>query len=146
MSDQASDSVVIDAPPQEIMDVILDLEAYPEWSDDVKKVEILSRDDQGRPLDVAFQVDARVAVVDYTLRYDHDVPSGVQWNLIEGEVLHQLDGSYVLDELDNGSTRVTYALEADIAMPVPGFLKKRATKTILDTGLKGLKRRVESLR
>lgn len=144
MGDQASDSVVINASPDAIMAVILDLEAYPEWSDDIKKVEVLSRDDRQRPLEVAFDVDARVARVEYTLRYDHSVDDGVTWSLVEGEVLDQLDGSYVLAP-QGDTTEVTYALEVDIAMPVPGFLKKRAAKTILDTGLKGLKRRVESL-
>lgn len=144
MGDQASDSVVINASPDAIMAVILDLEAYPEWSDDIKKVEVLSRDDRERPLEVAFDVDARVARVEYTLRYDHAMDNGVTWSLMEGEVLDQLDGSYVLAP-QGDTTEVTYALEVDIAMPVPGFLKKRAAKTILDTGLKGLKRRVESL-
>lgn len=144
MGDQASDSVVINASPDAIMAVILDLEAYPEWSDDIKKVEVLSRDDRERPLEVAFDVDARVARVEYTLRYDHAMDNGVTWSLVEGEVLDQLDGSYVLAP-QGDTTEVTYALEVDIAMPVPGFLKKRAAKTILDTGLKGLKRRVESL-
>lgn len=144
MGDQASDSVVINASPDAVMAVILDLEAYPEWSDDIKKVEVLSRDDRERPLEVAFDVDARVARVQYTLRYDHAMDNGVTWSLVEGEVLDQLDGSYVLAP-QGDTTEVTYALEVDIAMPVPGFLKKRAAKTILDTGLKGLKRRVESL-
>lgn len=144
MGDQASDSVVINATPDEIMAVILDLEAYPEWSDDIKQVEVLSRDEQDRPLEVAFDVDARVARVEYTLRYDHATDNAVTWSLMEGEVLDQLDGSYVLAP-QGATTEVTYALEVDIAMPVPGFLRKRAAKTILDTGLKGLKRRVESL-
>lgn len=144
MSDKASDSIVMDASPDEIMVVILDLEAYPEWSNDIKSVEVLSRDDQGRPLEAHFEADARVAQIDYTLRYDHDDPNGVSWTLTEGEVMRQLDGRYVL-EAQGASTRVLYELEADIAIPVPGFLKKRATRTILDTGLKGLKKRVESL-
>lgn len=144
MSDKASDSVVINATPDQIMAVILDLEAYPAWSDDIKDVEVLSSDDEGRPVEAHFDVDARVAQIDYTLRYDHSPDNGVTWTLSEGDVLRQLDGEYIL-EPEGDATRVTYNLEADIAMPVPGFLKKRATRTILETGLKGLKRRVESL-
>lgn len=145
MSDQTSDSVVINATPEEIMVVILDLEAYPEWSDDIKAVEVLSRDDRDRPLEAHFDVDARVARVDYTLRYDHTPTDGVSWSLVEGDVLNQLDGRYLLEARDDHTTKVTYTLEADIAMPVPGFLKKRATRTILSTGLEGLAARVEAL-
>lgn len=144
MSNKASDSVVINASPDEIMAVILDLEAYPAWSDDVKHVEVLSTDDEGRPLEAHFDVDARVAEIDYTLRYDHSPSNGVTWSLSEGDVMRQLDGAYIL-EPQGDATLVTYTIEADISMPVPGFLKKRATRTILETGLSGLKRRVESL-
>ncbi|MBY5161641.1 SRPBCC family protein [Salsipaludibacter albus] len=143
MGQKVSDTVVIDATPDEVLAVILDLEAYPEWSDDVNSVDVVSTDGQGRPRDARFDVDARVAQVDYVLRYDYDGPADVQWSLLEGEVLRQLDGSYTLVDRD-GSTHVTYALEVDISMPVPGFIKKRAARTILDTGLKGLKARVES--
>lgn len=143
MGQKVSDSVVIEASADDVLTTILDLEAYPEWSSDVKSVEVLDRDDQGRPRDAKFDVDARVAQVDYVLRYDYDGDADVQWSLLSGEVLSQLDGRYVLVDQD-GSTHVTYALEVDITMPVPGFLKKRAARTILDTGLRGLKSRVES--
>ena len=36
-------------------------------------------------------------------------------------------------------------LEVDVDLPLPGFLKKRAAKTILEQGLTGLKRRAEEL-
>jgi ribosome-associated toxin RatA of RatAB toxin-antitoxin module len=144
MADQVSDSVVINATADQVMAVILDLEAYPSWSDDIKAVEVLSVDEHGRPIEAHFDVDARVAQVDYTLRYDHSRADGVSWTLSQGEVLRQLDGEYDLSEGPDG-TVVVYTLAADIAIPVPGFLKKRATRTILDTGLRGLKRRVEAL-
>lgn len=144
MSEKASDTIVVHATPEQIMGVILDLEAYPEWSPEIKHVEVLSRDDEGRPVEAHFDADVRVAQIDYTLRYDHDTPDAVSWTLSQGEVLKQMDGAYVL-KAQGDATLVDYTLVADIAIPVPGFLKKRATKTILDTGLNGLKKRVESL-
>lgn len=142
MGQKVSDSVHIDASHDQVLAVILDLEAYPEWSDDVKAVEVLETDDQGRPHLARFDVDARVAQVDYVLEYDYDDTPDVAWSLYSSEMLTQLDGEYHLEE-QSGGTRVTYSLDVDIAMPVPGFLKKRAAKTILDTGLSGLKARVE---
>ena len=41
--------VVIEATPDELMDVLNDLESLPKWSSAHQKVEILERDDQGRP-------------------------------------------------------------------------------------------------
>ena len=44
-----SRETVIDATPDEIMDVLFDLESLTEWSSAHQKVEILERDEQGRP-------------------------------------------------------------------------------------------------
>lgn len=143
MGQRASDQVTVKAPPGVVMGVITDLEAYPDWAEGMKKVTVTERDDEGRPSVAAFEVDAKVAEVDYDLAYTYG-DNRVDWTLTRGEVLTQLDGSYVLEERGD-TTHVTYTLEADIAIPLPGFMKKRAAKQILDTGLKGLRERAESV-
>jgi hypothetical protein len=35
MADRTESSIVIDAPPGEVLDVIADFEAYPEWAGEV---------------------------------------------------------------------------------------------------------------
>jgi ribosome-associated toxin RatA of RatAB toxin-antitoxin module len=134
--------VTIAASADDILAVITDLEAYPQWAEGMKDVTVIARDDDGRPTRARFEVDARVAVVHYVLDYTYG-NGRLDWVLTEGDMLNQLDGSYVLDERD-GATDVLYTIEADINIPVPGFLKKRAARTILETGLRGLKHRVEA--
>lgn len=143
MARAESQSIRIDAAPEDIYAVIIDMESYPEWADGVKKVEVLDTDEQGRPLRVRFEVDARVMDVSYVLAYQHDEPNRLSWELVEGEQIETLDGTYDLRG-DGSSTEVTYSLEVDVDLPLPGFMKKRAARVIMDTGLKGLKRRVES--
>jgi hypothetical protein len=53
-----------------------------------------------------------------------------------------MDGSYVLKP-NGAATTVTYTLSVDIAMPMISMFKRRAEKTIIDSALKGLKRRAE---
>lgn len=141
MGQRVSDQVTVNATPDEVMAIIVDLESYPEWADGVKNVEVHERDDEGRPLDATFEVDAQVQRVTYRLRYTHE-PSRLSWTLTESNVLTQLDGIYDLTE-QGSQTHVAYTIEVDISIPMPGFIKKRAAKVILNTGLKGLKRRVE---
>jgi len=43
-----------------------------------------------------------------------------------------------------GTTTVTYSLAVDLNIPMIGMLRRKAEKVIIDTALKGLKRRVES--
>lgn len=141
MGQRVTDTISIDADAETVFGVITDLEAYPEWAEGMLEAEVLSRDDQGRPAKARFKIDARVAEIEYVLGYRYD-GHDVSWSLVEGETVSQLDGSYELEERD-GTTSVRYTLEADVDMPVPGFLKKRATRTILDQGLRGLKQRAE---
>ena len=42
-------------------------------------------------------------------------------------------------------TDVTYRLMVDLKIPILGMLRRKAEKVIIDTALKGLKKRVESL-
>ncbi|MEX0836434.1 MAG: SRPBCC family protein [Nitriliruptor sp.] len=142
MGQRVSETTTIAAPAATILEVITDLESYPEWAEGMLETEVLSRDDQGRPAEARFRVDAKVAEIAYTLRYSYDADS-VSWTLLEGETISQLDGRYELRPTD-ATTEVRYDLEADVDMPLPGFLKKRAAKQILEQGLEGLKRRAEA--
>jgi ribosome-associated toxin RatA of RatAB toxin-antitoxin module len=140
VGERTSDSMLIQAPADRVLDVILDLERYPEWADGVRHVTVTERDEQGRPILARYVVDARVVEIEYTLRYDHSGPH-LTWSLEQSDVVRQLDGEYRLEPVDGG-TQVTYFLEVDITIPVPGFLKKRAARVILETSLKGLRNQV----
>ena len=72
MPDQASERTTIDAPPEQVLDVALDIEKYPEWARDVKEAVVAERDDQGRPLRVAFRAAAMGHSARYVLRYEYD--------------------------------------------------------------------------
>lgn len=142
MGERVSDDVVVEASIDTVWNTITDLAAYPDWAEGVLEAEVLTTDDNGYPETARFRVDARVAEVTYVLRYHYD-DYDVSWDLVEGETISQLDGAYVLSETDTG-THVRYTLEADVDLPLPGFLKKRAAKQILDQGLRGLKSRSEA--
>ncbi len=141
MGERVADETTIDAPIDAVWNVIADVEAYPEWTDGVQETTVLSTTEEGYPLQAHFRVDAKVSEVSYTIEYvyeDYDV----RWHLVEGEMLSQLDGAYELRE-DGDGTHVRYSLEVDIDLPVPGFMKKRAARTILEQGLEGLRVRAE---
>lgn len=142
MGERVEDRITVQAPADDVWNVITDLEAYPEWADGMQATEVLTTDEQGWPLTARFRVDAKVAEVTYVLRYRYE-GDDVHWVLEEGEMLSQLDGSYVLTRVDDATTEVRYRLEVDLDLPLPGFLKKRAAKQIMETGLRTLKERAE---
>lgn len=146
MADQTKSSIVINASPAAIMAVIADLPAYPEWSDGINEVTVISVfEDDNRPADARFNL-ASGAIKDvYELEYDWDDDRKVSWTLTKGDMLTAMDGAYVLTDNGDGSTTVDYQLAVDIKIPMIGMIKRKAEKVIVDTALKGLKKRVESL-
>ncbi len=145
MSDKTESSIVVNAAPGAVMAVIADLAAYPQWSDGITAVEVLSvYEDDGRPADARFTLDSGMIKDTYELEYDWSGDASVRWHLTKGEMLKALNGVYTLTPQGDGSTMVHYELEVDVKIPVIGMLKRKAEKVIVDTALKGLKKRVES--
>jgi ribosome-associated toxin RatA of RatAB toxin-antitoxin module len=145
MARTASD-IVIDAPADKIMAVIADFAAYPDWATGVKTADIVATDDAGRAEQVHFVLDAAPIRDEYDLGYIWDGDRAVSWSLAErGTMLKSMDGTYVLEPLDESETRVTYQLAVDVSIPLLGMLKRKAEKVIIDTALKGLKKQVETL-
>lgn len=144
MADRTQRSILIQAPAEQVMAVIADLESYPQWVAAAKSVEVLDRGADGRARTARFVLDAGVVkdtyVLSYTWRSDD---LSVSWRLVEGELQKTQDGSYVLREKSGGVTEVIYELTVDLNIPMIGMFKRKAEKVITDTALKELKKRVE---
>ena len=142
MADQASSSITVNADKSAVMAVIADFEAYPEWASMIKTVTVDETGPDGRGTQVSYVLDAGVLKDEYTLAYDWSGDDRVDWHLVRGKALKSQVGSYILDERD-GKTEVTYNLSVDLSIPMLGMFKRKAEKVIIDTALKGLKKRVE---
>lgn len=146
MAEQTESSIVISASPAAIMDVIADLPAYPQWSDGIKEVVVLSvYEEDNRPADARFNLNSGAIKDIYELEYDWEENRQVSWILTKGDMLTAMTGSYQLGDNGDGTTTVHYRLSVDIKIPMIGMIKRKAEKVIVDTALKGLKKRVESL-
>src|SRR6478672_12525708 len=118
-----SRDIVIEATPDEIMDILVDLESLTEWSSAHQKVEVLERDDEGRP-SKSRQVVKVVGVsdeqvLDYTVHDD-----GVSWTLVSSKQQRAQNGHYKLTP-DGDATKVHFELTIDPLVPLPGFLIRR---------------------
>lgn len=136
-------SIDIDATASELMDIVSDLESYPEWLPDVKGVEVLGTDSTGRPTASTMTVDVTIKEVTYTLDYEYDGVERMSWTSRPGGDVKLIEGSYEFSINDDGSTTVSYDLAIDPGFPIPGFLLKRAAKHITAAALEGLKARAE---
>lgn len=148
MADRTESSIVVDAAPGDVLDVIADFDAYPEWTGAVRQAEVLEEDEDGWARTVRFVLDAGALRDTYTLAYTWDFAEDgtgtVAWTLVEAGILKAMDGSYRLRAATGrDATEVTYTLSVEVKMPMLGMLRRKAEKTIIDTALKELKKRAE---
>jgi ribosome-associated toxin RatA of RatAB toxin-antitoxin module len=142
MADESTQSITINAAPAEVMAVIADFGAYPQWAASVKSCEVTVPGPDGRAKQVAFKIDAGGIRDEYELAYDWQDDRQVRWTLVKGQMQKAQRGSYTLEPAEAG-TDVTYSLTVDLAIPMLGMLKRKAERMIMDTALKELKKRVE---
>jgi hypothetical protein len=138
VTDRATETTTIAAAPDAVLGILLDFPRYPEWAKDLKSVEVVSSDDEGRATEVRFRAAGFGRSTSYTLRYDHSEPHVLAWVLSEGDIMRKLDGRYVLNAIDGG-TEVVYELEVELLIPLPGFIKNRSQGKIMHTALGELK-------
>jgi carbon monoxide dehydrogenase subunit G len=145
MSEQTEGQIVIEASVAEVMDVLTDFEAYPEWAD-VKSASVLERGEGGIGTRVAFEVDVPVlGRASYVLAYRYaPADGGMSWISTEARgAVSDITGEYLLTEIDEDETKVIYRLSVEIGVLLPGFVRTQGEKRVIENALEGLKRRVE---
>ena len=145
MAEQATERMVVSATPERCFEISSDIGSYPQWAADIKEVTIDERDEQSRPTLVTFRAAAFGRSTTYTLAYDYsEAPEVLAWVQTQGDITSKSDGRYVFAPNGSGGTDVTYHLEVEMKVPLPGFIKMRAQSRIMSIALRELKARVES--
>ncbi|MGV0745327.1 SRPBCC family protein [Mycolicibacterium sp. XJ870] len=140
MATSDSREVVIEATPQEIIDVIADVEATPSWSPQYQRAEILDTYDDGRPRQVKMTVKAAGLTDEQVIEYTWS-DNKVSWTLVSAGQLKAQDASYTLTP-DGDKTKVKFDLTIDLSVPLPGFILKRTMKGGMETATDGLRKQV----
>jgi hypothetical protein len=136
--------IEIEATAADIMAVIADFDRYPEWTDAIKRAEVVEAGDDGRARRVDFELDALGFTERYQNVYEWTGDDRVEWKLAKGRLMRAQHGSYTLEEDPDGfGTLVTYELSVDLNLPLPGAVRRKAEQMIMDAALHELKRRVE---
>ena len=97
-------------------------------------------EDDERPAEARFVIDAGAFKDDYILEYDWTGDEHVSWVLSSPGSAAQVPGRRVRPRRRRPEgTEVTYRLAVDVKIPMIGMIKRKAEKVIVDTALKGLK-------
>jgi ribosome-associated toxin RatA of RatAB toxin-antitoxin module len=143
VTQRATESITVNASPETIYTVVTDFEHYADWVSDLKRIEVVSRDEEGRAVEVEFRAAAFGRSTTYTLHYDYaKAPAELSWRQVRGDLTETLNGRYKF-EPDDEDTKVTYDLEVELLVPIPTFIKSRAAYRIQTQALRELKAQAE---
>ena len=125
-------SVTVNAPVDEVLAFLRDIDNQKNWFPGCLASAVLERDDEGLPARARLVNDVKVAKDDFELDYTHS-DSGFSWTLVAPTKVQKMqEGSWALAD-NGGKTEATMSLTVDTSLPLPGFVQK---KTVKDT-LKG---------
>jgi hypothetical protein len=142
-TDHARETVEIKAPFSEVLDTLRDIESQAEWIPEILEAELLEvYEDDDLPATARFKASATVGTDRYTLSYEH-TDDGLSWTMVEGHMQTGQEGRYQLRELGRDLTSVTYDLTIHHNLPLPGFIRSKVIKGLVDSTLQGLKAHLE---
>ena len=137
----ATRAVVINTPVEKVFAVIKDYERYPEFLPEVKSTRLSNR--RGDEVDVLYEVDV-LKRIRYTLRLKEEPPNRISWTFVEGEVMRDNRGHWLLEDLGGGKTRATYNIEMKLGPLVPKSIVNVLVDSSLPKMLEAFKKRAES--
>jgi uncharacterized protein YndB with AHSA1/START domain len=136
---QASREIVIDAPPEVIMEALSDVSMLSAWSPVHKRMEILDRYPDGRPHHVKAIVKI-LGIVDKEILEYHWGPNWVIWDAKETFQQHGQHIEYIVQPEGVDKSRVRFDITVEPSGPIPAFIVKRASKVVLDAATEGLRK------
>jgi carbon monoxide dehydrogenase subunit G len=147
MAVSGSSTAEINAALEQVWDTVQDVESAPQWQGGMKSLRAIDRDGEGRATLCEAETDAKVRTVKSVIRFTYDPPTRLTWEQEKGD-LKSVVGSWNLEDLGDGRTRATYAIDADLGRML-GMVIRGPIVGVLRDMLAGarageLKKRVES--
>ena len=141
-----SSSAEIDAPVEQVWEVVEDVLSAPEWQGGLKAMEEIERDADGRVVLAESGSDAKVRTIKSIVRFSYDAPTRLSWRQERGE-LKSVDGAWELEDLGGERTRASYRLEVELGrklgLIIRGPLVDVLRGQLVSARAKELKERVE---
>jgi uncharacterized protein YndB with AHSA1/START domain len=139
---RTSREIVIEAPPEAIMDALADVESMLSYSPAYKRAEILDRYVDGRPHHVRIAIKVLGRVDEEVLEYRW----GPDWLVWDAEQTRQQYAQHVEYTLRPDHAGTSTVVRVDITVEpnslIPDYFIKRAGKSVIDAATEGLRRRV----
>jgi len=142
-TDSHTGTVEIAAPFEDVLATVRDVESQVDWIPEILEAELLEvYEADGLPATARFKASATVGTDEYTLSYEH-TDTTMSWTMVEGRMQTGQEGSYTLDAVAPDRTLVTYELTIHHNLPLPGFVRHRVIRGLVEDTLTGLQQHFE---
>lgn len=138
---QATRTEVWDTPVESIFAVITDYSSYPEFVDGCSSVNIIEQSDGGARVEFGLNL---IKKFKYILSLKHEKPNKVSWTFESGDIFKKNEGAWILKDLGDGKTEVTYGLEVEVKGFAPKTLVNSLTEKNLPAMLKSYQQRCKN--
>ncbi|MCB1153114.1 MAG: SRPBCC family protein [Deltaproteobacteria bacterium] len=140
---KASRQVVYPATPEQCYEVISDIEKYPEFVKDQKAVKVLERRGHWMKAEMTVSV---VKDISYVLQLEGEPGKAFWWTMDQPtKIMKKNDGRWDLEDLGDGTTKITYTLDVDLGLLVPKAIQKTVLEVNFPKMLGEFKNRIEDL-
>lgn len=132
---QAEINEVLPVDKDKLFEAVVRYEEYPKFVEGVQTVKV-ERNGPGKAR-VSYVVNVMGKEADYVLDHEEDAGAGtVSWTLVESSIFKKNVGRWNIRAAGAGKSDVTYRLEVEFKIPVPGFILNRLVKGSLPGMLK----------
>jgi hypothetical protein len=138
-----SHSEAVLAPIAVCFETLVDFEQYPQWFRMITSARVEAADPAAGQWTVAYELDAVVKKIRYTLAYQSERPHRLTWKLVAGD-LKDIQGTYELIELEPDLTDATCTQALDIGMWVPGPIRRMFEMSALADSVREFKKAAEA--
>jgi ribosome-associated toxin RatA of RatAB toxin-antitoxin module len=133
----------LDVSKEKLFAAITRYEDYPQFVTGCKKTEV----ERKAPGHARVKYSANILGKDlwYLLEHSEDLESGkVTWKLLDSDLLKVDSGTWTLKDLGGGKTEITYAIEIEFKIWIPGPVLKTLTATSLPTVISEFEKRAKA--
>ena len=121
----ATRTEIVDVDINKLYDVITDYAKYADFVDGVSSTKVISQSDTSAKVEYSVNM---IKSFKYTLAITQERPTKVSWVLDSGDLFKKNDGQWILKDLGDKKTEVTYTLEVDFKMFAPNSILTALTQ------------------
>ena len=142
-SAKAVEKMVVKVPREKFFEVITEYEKLPSFIPELDNVKVTTT--SGNMNMVTYSISLLGRAISYTLQLTNYPSDRVAWKLVKGDFMKKNEGRWLLEEIDENTTGVTYELEMAFPMIVPSAIVAQLQKNSLPKLMDQYKTRAEAL-